>query len=134
MLNSKSFFESWSQKDKTDKLYMTGGALALVLALVGVVFPVIPQIPFAIISAYLFSKSSPKFHKWIRQSKVFGKSVRDWEDRRVIRPTLKATSIIFMFAGAGLAHWRLPLGWAIAIDTAFVCAIVFILLQKSHEE
>lgn len=111
---------------------MAGGALALVLALVGVALPIVPQVPFAVLAAYLFSKGNPRLHRWIRANSHMGPPVKDWEDHRVVRPKLKAFSTIAMLIGAALGHWKLDLPWAVALDVAFALSIAFVLTRKSR--
>lgn len=119
-------------KDPKRMLLFAGGCVALGLAVVGVFLPVVPQVPFAILAAFLFSKSSPKLHKWIRKNKYLGPPVKDWEDHRVVRPKLKIFSSIAMAAGAGIGHFTLDkLGFAIGLDVLFAAAIVFVLTRRS---
>jgi uncharacterized protein len=127
------FGSEWKSKDPKQRVAMVAGAIALVLAVVGIFLPIVPQVPFAILAAVLFSKGSPRIHKWIRKNKYFGPPVRDWEDHRAVRPRLKILSTIMMVGGAGLGHWQLPLGWAIGLDAVFAAAIVFVLTRKSAD-
>jgi len=51
------------------------------LGIVGAFLPIIPTTPFLILSAYLFSKSSPKFHAWILNLPIAGDGIRDWQKK-----------------------------------------------------
>jgi uncharacterized protein len=127
------FREEWKEKEPRQKLYMAAGALSLLLALGGIVLPIVPQVPFAILSAYFFSKGSKRIHEWIRENRFFGGPVKDWEDDRVVKPKLKIFSTIAMVAGAAFGHWKLDLEWALALDVAFAAAIVFVLTRRSKK-
>jgi uncharacterized protein len=127
----KKFIDEWKTKPFKEKLYMTAGAFALALAIIGVVLPIVPQVPFAILAAFFFSKGSPRIHQWIRKNKYMGRSVRDWEDHRVIRPNLKILSSLMLAGGAAFGHWKLSLTWAILLDVVFLASIVFVLTRKS---
>jgi len=59
------------------------------LGVIGAFLPILPTTPFLILSAYLFSKSSPKFHAWILTLPMAGEAIREWRDERVIRPRAK---------------------------------------------
>lgn len=131
MISFKSFYTEWKIKRHHERFYMLLGVLFMLLALVGVALPVVPQIPFAITSAFFFSKGSQKIHLAIRHNKVFGPAVRDWEDHKVIRPKTKIFSIIAMIAGAVMAHYRLPLNWSYVLDGVFLICILFVLSRKS---
>lgn len=127
----KKFKSEWTGKSTKQKLFMVGGGVSLVLAIVGIFLPIVPQVPFAILAAILFSKGSDRLHKWVRENKYFGEPVRDWEDDRVVRPKLKIISSIMMVAGAAIGHWQLTLAWAIALDVVFLASIVFLVTRKS---
>ena len=46
-------------------LYIIGGTLSLALAILGIVLPGLPTTPFALLSAYLYAKSSRKLYNWL---------------------------------------------------------------------
>lgn len=132
MLSARSFYIEWKMKGNKARFFMFLGALFLLFALIGVALPIIPQVPFAIISAYFFSKGSARIHLWMRTNKYFGKPVRDWEDFKVIRPKMKVIATMSMVIGAILGHYRFDLNWAIALDIIFVASIAFVLTRKSR--
>lgn len=121
----------WLEKTKKEKFYLFAGSVFLLLTLIGIIFPIMPQVPFAIISAYFFSQGSPTVHRKIRENRILGGPVKDWEDHRIVRSKLKLTSTLMMIAGAVIAHWQLSLIWALVIDTAFLVSTIFILTRKS---
>lgn len=128
----KAFLEEWKQKSLKCRLYMIGGGFFLVLAGIGVFVPLIPQVPFAVLAALLFSRGSKQFHLWIRSNGAFGPAVRDWEDHHVIRPKLKVISTLAMVGGAGVAHWKLALPAPFYFDAAFALALLFVWTRKSR--
>ncbi len=127
----KNFIREWKVKKPKDRAFMALGALFLAAAIVGVFIPIIPQVPFAVIAAFFFSKGSMRIHQWIRHNRFFGKPVRDWEDHRVIRPKLKVFSTLAMAGGAAIAFWKLEQNWAIGISIVFGLSILFVLTRKS---
>ncbi len=127
----KKFVSEWKKQDTKHRLFMIGGGIFLMAAIVGVFIPVVPQIPFAIVSAYLFSKGSPALHTWIRKNKHMGPPVKDWEDHRVVRTKLKIISTLAMIGGAAIGHWKLHSPWFWILDGLFALAIVFVLTRKS---
>lgn len=132
MWSMKSFIIEWKIKGTKKRSAMLLGALFLLLALIGVFIPIVPQVPFAIISAYFFSIGSPRIHLWMRHNKFFGKPVREWEDFRIIRPKIKIIATISMTIAAILGHMKLDQNWAYALDVIFGAAIVFVLTRKSN--
>lgn len=41
------------------------------LLVVGIVFPIVPQVPFLLAFLYSLSKFSPRFHKWLLNTRVY---------------------------------------------------------------
>ena len=65
------------------------GYLSLAIAIGGAPIPMMPTVPFLVLAAFLFSKSSPEWHQWIRNHPRFGETVRDWEEKGVVRWPVK---------------------------------------------
>lgn len=120
------------KKHKT--LWLILGWVFAALALVGVVLPIVPQIPFAVLAAFFFSKGSPRLHQWILNNKHFGAPVRDWELDQVVRTKTKVASIGMMIVGATLAYFKLreehPT-MAIVIPVLFFFSIIFVATRRS---
>jgi uncharacterized membrane protein YbaN (DUF454 family) len=131
MWSWRSFVIEWKIKGTKKRSAMLLGALFLLFAFVGVFIPIVPQVPFAIISAYFFSIGSPRIHLWMRHNRYFGKPIRDWEDFRIIRPKIKIIATISMTVAAYLGHLKLDQNWAYALDVIFIAAIAFVLTRKS---
>jgi uncharacterized membrane protein YbaN (DUF454 family) len=127
----KTFSKEWKKKDTKDRTFMVLGGIFLVAALCGAILPIVPQIPFAIISAFLFSKGSPKIHRWIRNNKHLGPPVKDWEAHQVVKPKLKIISTIAMVGGAAISYLKLDSPWSWIIMSLFLLAIIFMLTRKS---
>lgn len=125
------FLDDWKHGNSQERLFMALGGVFLLATLVGICVPVLPQVPFAIIAAYFFSKGNRRIHRWIRHNRHVGRPVRDWEDHRVIRPKLKAISCGAMAMAAAVSAFWLDAPWAIAVPAAFALAIAFVLTRKS---
>jgi uncharacterized membrane protein YbaN (DUF454 family) len=54
-------------------LFLIFGTISLVLAYIGVIFPGIPGIPFILLTAWFYVRSSDKMYNWILNHRVFGK-------------------------------------------------------------
>ena len=77
------------------------GLVSLGLALVGmgylgVLLPGLPTTPFLLAASYCFIRSSPRLHRWLRRSPIFGRILHDWEEHRGIRRSVKAFAILLV--------------------------------------
>lgn len=64
-------------------LFVAGG-LSLLLGIIGAFLPIMPTVPFVILTAMCWGRASPRFHYWLLQHRVFGPMIRDWLERRAI--------------------------------------------------
>jgi uncharacterized membrane protein YbaN (DUF454 family) len=77
------------------------GWLFVVLAIIGVILPVLPTTPFLILALALFSKSSPRFHKMLLDNKWFGPSLKQWEHNKTLsRKTKYKASVLIVITFA----------------------------------
>lgn len=77
-------------------LFFILGWISVVLGAIGAILPIMPTTPFLILAAYLFSKSSPRFHKWLLELPKFGPIIREWEETKTIRKEVKITAIVVL--------------------------------------
>ncbi|MCB1214148.1 MAG: DUF454 family protein [Deltaproteobacteria bacterium] len=72
------------------------GFLFLLLAGVGIIFPLIPGIPFLFCSAYFFAKSSTFLNRQIRKTPYLGQPLAHWQDYGVLPVKAKIFGVFFL--------------------------------------
>ena len=58
-------------------LFIIFGIISFILGAIGVVLPILPTTPFLLLSAFLFSKSSDRFHEYLIQTKLYQKYINE---------------------------------------------------------
>ena len=58
-------------------IYLTLGLLSLGLGTAGTLIPVLPTVPFLMISALCFARSSRKLHQWFVSTKLYQENLAD---------------------------------------------------------
>ncbi len=93
-------------------IYFVLGWLFFSLGVVGIFLPVLPTTPFMILALWFFSKSSEKFHHWLYHHRLFGPSLKLWDNYRVIPLFAKivalgfmAISMSFMAVSSSIDNW-----------------------------
>lgn len=83
-------------------ILISAGTVALGLGIMGVFVPLLPTVPFVLLAAACYARSSPRLHHALRNGRTFGPMVRDWEEyRSVSRKTKRiASGLIALSFGA----------------------------------
>lgn len=111
------------------------GWLCVILAVIGVILPVMPTTPFLILAAYLFSKGSDRMHIWLLTRPHVGPLIQEWEKYGVIRLKAKwgSTFTIVMLFGYTLYFVVIPLWIKILISLIGIGVLTFIWTRPSKE-
>lgn len=105
-------------------IWLICGLVALGLGLIGIVTPILPTVPFLILAAFCFSRSSERLHDWILRHPRLGPPVLAWRERGAISLFAKRISTASMFAAwllslaLGLPAWVLIVQAAALIGAA----------------
>ena len=52
-------------------LYMIVGCVSIILGIVGVVLPILPTVPFVLLAAFCFARSSERLDDWFKNTKLY---------------------------------------------------------------
>jgi uncharacterized protein len=84
-------------------LWAVLGLICVALAVIGVVLPLLPTVPFLLLAAFLFARSSSRLHSWLLSHPTFGPFVDDWNQFGAIRPQAKGYATLSVLAVIGLS-------------------------------
>ncbi len=79
------------------------GLLSLVLGLLGIALPLLPTVPFILLAAFCFARSSERLHHWLLTHPRFGPMIGDWKRNGAISPRIKRISTLSILAVFGLS-------------------------------
>ncbi|EEE39220.1 membrane protein [Rhodobacteraceae bacterium KLH11] len=79
------------------------GLLSVALAMIGVVLPLLPTVPFLLLAAFFFARSSSRLHNWLLSHRTFGPMITDWQSSGAIRPAAKKAATVSVAAVFGLS-------------------------------
>lgn len=63
-------------------LYILVGSIAVVLGAVGAVVPMLPTVPFLMLAAFCFARSSERLDRWLKGTKLYRENLKDLAERR----------------------------------------------------
>lgn len=98
----------------------------------GVILPLVPTVPFMLLAAFCFGRSSQKLHDWLLAHPVFGPAIVDWRQSGAISRRGKriATASICVLP---LLTWVLdfPTPVLVVQCLALVAVLAFILTRPT---
>ena len=84
-------------------LWAALGLICVALAMIGVVLPLLPTVPFLLLATFFFARSSSRLHTWLITHRTFGPMILDWQRSGAIRPTAKKAATLSVAAVFGLS-------------------------------
>ena len=71
------------------KLFVVLGVLNVVLGTAGIFLPLLPTTPFLLLAAYLFARSSERWHAWLLSHKHLGPYIHAFRNKTGLTVTQK---------------------------------------------
>jgi uncharacterized membrane protein YbaN (DUF454 family) len=103
------------------------GITSLALGVVGAFLPLLPTVPFLLLAAFGFARSSETVHDWLIDHPRLGPPIQDWRANGAIRRRVKWLASVSILAAFVLS---LALGvapWVLGVQAlVLICVSVFI--------
>lgn len=90
-------------------LYLIAGCISLVVAVLGVVLPLVPTTPLLLLAAFCFSRSSKKFEIWLENTKLYQLYVADFRKTGTIARSRKKKILISIYILMGISIYFAPI-------------------------
>jgi len=79
-------------------LYLVSGILLVVIGVIGIFLPVLPTTIFLILASACFVKGSPKANEWLRNHKILGQYIKNYQDKTGLTLRTKIINIFFLWS------------------------------------
>jgi len=97
--------------EKTDKplkpllrwLLLTAGVVAVVLGVVGIFLPILPTVPFLLLAAACFTRSSERFYSWLLDHARLGPMIRPYLDGQGLKKSTKVKAISLVWVSIAIS-------------------------------
>lgn len=99
------------------------GIFFFILGIIGVLLPVVPQVPFFLLSCFCFMRSSKVVHGWFIQSRLYQKYLKDIVEKKAIRRKDKIMFVCSFTVTTGIGIFFLR-----DIKAAVISLVVFWLI------
>ena len=84
-------------------LLVAGGTLCVVIGIVGIFLPLLPTTPFLLSAAFLYSRSSERFHGWLLGNRWFGGYIRRYREHHSMTGRHKVFTLTLLWVVIGLS-------------------------------
>ncbi|MCJ7426202.1 MAG: YbaN family protein [Dehalococcoidales bacterium] len=87
------------------RLLIAIGTICLAIGVIGIFTPILPTTPFLLLAAACYLRSSPRFHRWLMNNRIFGSYIRNFTEGRGIPIKVKLFTIALLWATIGISIW-----------------------------
>ncbi|MGS0676947.1 YbaN family protein [Shewanella sp. 0m-4] len=87
------------------------GLCSLVLGLLGILLPLLPTVPFILLAAYCFARSSDRLYQWLMSHPWFADALKNWQAQGAIRKSLKKKAYLVSSLSFVTSIVIVPLIW-----------------------
>ncbi len=111
------------------------GFLFVALGGAGLVLPVMPTTPFLLVAAACFARSSPRFHDWLLNLRLFGPLIKNWQETRSLprKTKLLAIATIVVVGGSSILFFIEIFFLKLVVVAILLFHVIFIASIKTTE-
>lgn len=111
-------------------LWLVLGIVCVGLAMIGVILPLLPTVPFLLLAAFCFARSSERLHDWLLSHRVFGPMILDWNQNGAIRPAAKKAATLSVAAVFGISIFLGLAGHILLIQGITLSAVLIFIWTR----
>ena len=103
------------------------GCVCLILGGIGVVLPILPTVPFFLVTVFCFANSSKKLHDWFVGTDIYKKNLESFVQKKGMTARTKAGIISSVTVLMGLGFFMMkdvPFGRVI-LAAVWVCHMIY---------
>lgn len=112
-------------------IFLIIGCLSLALGCVGIVLPILPTVPFFLLTVFCFANSSQKLHDWFIGTQMYKKHLESFVQKKGMTVRTKATILTsvtaLMAVGFVLMLCKGIIVPCVILAVVWVCHLVYFL-------
>lgn len=112
-------------------IFLIIGCLSLALGCVGIVLPILPTVPFFLLTVFCFANSSQKLHDWFIGTQMYKKHLKSFVQKKGMTVRTKATILTsvtaLMAVGFVLMLRKGIIVPCVILAVVWVCHLVYFL-------
>ncbi|MFC4309001.1 YbaN family protein [Steroidobacter flavus] len=105
-------------------LLLIFAALSFALGVIGIFVPGLPTTVFILMAGWAAARSSPRFHNWLENHRVFGPMLRDWRKHGAVSRRAKIMATVMMTASAVILFLTISRMWLAEAITGVMALVL----------
>lgn len=110
-------------------LFMLGW-VSVGLGVIGMVLPLLPTVPFLLLAAVCFARSSARTHDWLMNHPRLGPPIEDWRAHGAIRRPVKRIALATIVGSFALPALLGAAPWVMATQAAALAGVALFILTR----
>lgn len=111
-------------------LWFFFGIISMILAIIGAFLPIFPTVPFLLLAAICFARSSKKAHKWLVEHNTFGPAIRNWQEKGAISRRSKWTATAFMLSALVISVVMAMPDWVVIAQAGTIGGVALFMWSR----
>ena len=113
-------------------IFLIVGCVSLALGCTGIVLPILPTVPFFLLTVFCFANSSQKLHDWFIGTRMYKKHLESFVQKKgmTIRAKVTILSSVTLLMGLGFALMLRKGLWipCTILGVIWICHLIYFLL------
>ena len=116
------------------KAWFASGVVCTGLGIAGYILPVMPGTTFILIAAYCFTRSNREWYEKLLNSKWFGQTIRDFQEKKGMSLKAKITAITMIFTSIGISLCFASNKYVVSFLLVCACISTFMILKQKTKK
>lgn len=121
-------YRDWRQQMNLKKIvFVILGCISLGIGVVGAVLPILPSVPFLMVAAFCFAKSSKRLHTWFIGTKIYKNNLESFVEGKgiTLKTKIKIISMVTILMAIGFVMMSNILVGRIVLACVWIFHIIY---------
>lgn len=110
-------------------IFLIAGCITLGIGCIGIVLPILPTVPFFLVTVFCFSQSSQRLHQWFIGTKMYKKHLESFVQKKGMTVQTKAAVMlsVTLLMGVGFIMMLLKAIYipCVILTVVWVCHVIY---------